>query len=233
MALRTRMSDMSLTRVSQTSKRRRKAPGCLGWGCLTVALVGVIAILLVGAGFYRMYDGIRNFTSDRPMKVPKAQLTAAQLANVNTRIEAFTKGAEAGKSRRLTLSMKELNVRINAWRPLRLRGVRLYVERIENGHLVALVSMPFDAIPVASQVPGLRGRYVNGRARFAVSVNQGVLVVKLLGFEANRKRLPDEVLVEIGKENLAGVIVEDPGLRILVSKLKSIAFADGQVIVES
>ena len=68
------------------AKQRR---GCLFYGCLAGSALLVAVLTTAFLGLWHFKRALNEFTDTRPMPAPVAQVSAAQVEEVQQRIEAF------------------------------------------------------------------------------------------------------------------------------------------------
>lgn len=128
--------------------------------------------------------------------------------------------ADAGP-RELVLTAEEINALIAAEESL--RG-RVFVT-IEDGELKGDVSIPTDMIP------GGGGRFLNASATFDVSMEDGVLIVRMTAAEVNGEPLPRQVMDELSKQNLARDVYDDPDIARALRQFESVRVEDDKVVL--
>lgn len=205
-----------------TGKRR----GCFFYGCLTVLVL--IVVTGVGAYFFIQWLSglIEQYTSEEPLKLPVVAVSAADLEKLEDRWETFERGMEANEAvEPLELTAKEINTLIQndpEWKDL--KG-RLYVEIDEQDRVHGQVSIPLGDLDVGR----LKGRYLNGSATLNVSMESGVLVVKVTSVEVKGESLPDAVLEGLLDRNLARGLYDDPKAAKVLRRLDKVEVKDGKV----
>jgi hypothetical protein len=209
---------------------QRKPRGCLFYGCLTVAILALIAVLLVGAGAYFGYRAVEEFVQeyaeDAPKPVPVVELPAEEVEAVQERIKKFRDALSAGKpTEPLVLTAAEINSLI-AEVPV-LEG-RLAVD-FAGDKVRGQVSLPLDALGFPANVL-FPGKYLNGNAEFRVGIEDGELVVRLESLEVKGKRVPDTFVATLRTENLARE-ANTPANAPHVAKIKSIEIKDDKLII--
>ncbi len=98
---------------------------------------------------------------------------------------------------------------------------------IDGDTLKGQVSLPLDKIGL----PGLKGRYFNGKATFHASLRDGVLVVTAESGEVNGRPLSEQFLAGIRGKNLAEDATKNPDNAALLAKLESVQVKDGKIII--
>jgi hypothetical protein len=126
------------------------------------------------------------------------------------------------RPRQLALSAADLNTLIA--RNPQLKN-KLFV-KIEDGVVSGDISLPLDDF-----LPGGKGRFFNGSGSFAVTLDNGVLSVKLVDAMVNGQPIPAAILSEFRKQNLASEFQRDAKISRTIRKFDSIQVADDRVIL--
>ena len=209
----------------------RKQRGCFFYGCLTLIVVFLLGTIVVGGVSYYLYQTYKGFvaayTDDKPRELPKVQATPEQQKQVDGRVQAFNEKTAAGEPvEPLVLTADDVNALI-ALRP-ELRN-RVYVT-IDGDKVTGEVSVPLDELELPL-LPGLEGRYLNGKATIKVALINDQLVVTLDGLEVRGQAVPEEVMKQLRTKNLAEQFNQDPKTREALSKYESIRVEDGKIII--
>ncbi|WP_146454646.1 hypothetical protein [Rubripirellula tenax] len=123
--------------------------------------------------------------------------------------------------RELVLTADDINALINGEE--KLRG-KLLVS-IDEGMIKGEIS-----IPVESFLPASKGRFLNGSGTFDVSLEDGVLIVRLVTAEVKGEPLPDVFMDAMKKENLAKDIYKDEKNAKTIRRFESIRVEDDKII---
>ena len=228
--------------------------GCILWGCLGVAVFSIFGMLLAGFFTYRFLTGqVEKYTDLEAAEIPVVEYDDEALEKLNQRLEQFqtqVRGPDAEDSKsdadsgdteesgasdeavestlpsepiqELRLSAEEINALIGANE--QLKG-KVYV-RIEDGQLSGQVSIPTDMIP------GGKGRFFNADADFSVSMENGVLVVRLTGARVKGEPIPDEVMEGFSQQNLAKDAYNDAENAELLRKIESIQVVEDSILLK-
>lgn len=241
--------------------QKKQGWGCWVWGCLGVIVFMLIAIVGLGfAGYFFWTAQVEKYTDIQPAELPVVEMEEKELEVLENRIESFTnqvrppaESAEESETaaaepesepepadesiaapgeptaeaetespvRELVLTAHEINALI-ASKP-DLRG-RVFVE-INDGVVSGQVSFPTDVIPGAS------GRYFNADAEFDVSMQDGILVVRLTDAKVKGERIPQQLLDGFANENLAKDLYSDPENAEMLRKFESIEVVDDSIVL--
>ncbi len=197
--------------------------GCLLGGCLGTMLFGLLVIGLMGWGAYSFVQGqIAKYTSDAPVELPTVDIGQEEIDEVKARLENFQKQFESGdEPQEFVITEKEINALLAGNSDL--KG-RVYVQ-IKDGNLKADVSIPLD------QIPGGKGRYFNGSATLHVELQNGVLVANVVDAEANGSPIPDDVMAEFRKQNLATEMYKDVETAKALKRCESLVVESDRIVL--
>ncbi len=221
------MNDLPPALSAAPPKKR----GCWFYGCLTLAIVGVLGGV---AGFFtvrwamslpaRLVD---EFTDSSPMQIETVTLPAEEMKSLEDRVAAFLSAMDSKKeSLELVLTARELNAMIAENKDT--RG-KLFV-MVDGDRIQGRVSVPLkdDLGPFK-----VKGRYLNGTAAFKVALAGGFLNVALDQMEVKGKPLPAPVMKELRKKNLAEDAQRDPKNAEQIERFESVQIRDGTVILRN
>jgi hypothetical protein len=210
-----------------TPPRKR---GCLFYGCLTLVIVGLLG--LVGAYVaYRatirfVNNAVETYTADAPVPIDTVSYPPEKLQALEARIASFEKTLRDGSAQEeLVLVADDLNALIA--RTKELRG-RLLVQ-IDGDKVKGRVSWPLRDWWKLK----LNGRYLNGDAVFKVNLADGRLAVTVDDVQVSGKSLPDVILKELKKENLAKKLETEPQAREAIARFESVTVRDGMVVLKN
>lgn len=223
------MLDKTVTEVDNqpTQVPPKEGKGCLFWGCTTAAVLAVIVAVVAGIGAYRLASYVKGFTSETPAEIPIYQPGAGEYEAVKAKIEAFKTAVENGTSGvELVLTGNDINAMISSEKDLEKVKGSVYVNIVDD-NISLEISFPLD------EVPGFSGRYLNGSAGITVSMEPGILEVKLDHLEVNGELVPDEIMTALQSENLAKGLYNNPEMAELIKKVQDLRVEDGKLILIS
>lgn len=204
--------------------KKRSTCGCFLMGCLGT----VVACLIVGAiggyfGYQYYKTQLAKYTSDTPRELPTANITQEEIASAEAKLEEFERQFEAGNDpQELVLTVDEINA-ILAKEP-DMKG-KVYIS-IVDGNPKAEVSVPIDFLP------GGQGRYFNGSATLEIELENGVLIAHLVSAEANGNQIPDWVLQEMKRENLARDLYKDEEVAKTLRRFEELTIEPDRIILK-
>lgn len=197
--------------------------GCLIGGCLTALLLMLVSLGAIGFFSYRYFQQqVAQYTSQQPRLLPVVEVSPEKLQQLEIEVKQFQEMVEKGDTPEpLVLSSDDLNALLSQQEAL--RG-RVFVT-IEDGLIQADVSFPTDAIP------GAQGRFFNGSVGVDASLENGVLIVTLENAEVNGQDVPETIMSQLRKENLAKEAYKDPEVAKTLSKFKSLVIEGDKLIL--
>jgi hypothetical protein len=221
--------------------------GCWIWGCLGVVVFMLIAIIGIGFGaYYFVTNQVANYTDTAPADVPVVELPPEELEALEARIESFTsevRGTDKTASettpdgetdgtaestgpatepvKELVLTANDINALIAS--NAELKG-KLFVE-IEEGRVRGKASFPADAFP------GGKGRFFNADAEFSVSMQDGLIMIRLTDASVKGERLPEQLLDGFSRENLAKEMYANPENAEMLRKFDRIEVVDDTIVL--
>jgi hypothetical protein len=207
-----------------------KPKGCFFYGCLSLAILGLVMALFLAVGFYfakrTVNTMVTTYTDAAPVQLENAAYSRAQMEILQKRIGGFRQALDKGEGNlELVLTAEDLNALI-AENP-DLKG-RVLVS-IDDDQVKGDVSIPLkDFGPVK-----LQGRHLNGSATFRVQLVNGILDVRLDQVKVKDKPLPTFILSELKKHNLAQEAQTSPEFSEVVERLDSLEVTGGKVIITS
>lgn len=206
----------------------RKRRGCLFYGCLT-SLILFLVICLMGVLAVRwIRNQISGFTDNAPMTLPKVEMAETEYKALDQRVKTFGDALEQGKSTEpLVLTERELNALLAGKPNMKTLADKVYVSLNDN-QVRGQISIPLGGLGWLA-----KGRYLNGEATFHVALQNGVLIVTAEEVKVQGKALPETLMKEVRKENLAKDAYRDAESAAAIGKLESIEVQNGRAIIKA
>lgn len=205
-----------------------KRRGCFFYGCLTSIVLLLLAGLLVFLGVRFVRNKINAYTDAQPLKMPKVEMTDAEFQILQQRMKSFADALEQGKVLEpLTLNERDLNALITLSANTKELADKVHVS-LNGTEVKGLVSIPLSGLGWLG-----RGRYLNGDATFKVSLKNGVLIVTAQEIRVKGLPIPESVMSQLRRENLAKDAYKDPQHAEAIRKFESIQVEDSQVTVKA
>jgi len=206
-----------------------KQRGCFFYGCLSLAVLGLLFIVLGVVGYFVVKSTvarwINDYTEPTPMLVEKVEYPPAKLDALRGQLTAFMEALDKGTNQvELVLTADDLNALISQEKEL--QG-KLFV-RVDD-RIKGELSLPLQDIGPLK----LKGRYLNGAVIFKVALANGALDVRLDDVTVKGKPLPGMLLSEFKKQNYAQEFQNDPQTATNLAKFDSIQITNGAVILRN
>jgi hypothetical protein len=207
--------------------------GCFFYGCIIASILAVLFVILMGVityfGFRFLNQFVDQYTSTTPQQLPKVDMPAEKRQALNDRVEAFKKAVETETpTEPLVLTSDDLNALIEEDEDLKGK----FFLKIEGDEIKGQVSIPLDPLAKGPFRAMFEGRYLNGKAAFKASLQNGVLMVTLDSIEVNGKTPPDELMTQVRQENFAKNAYNNPKNAETIRKLESLEVKDGKIILK-
>jgi hypothetical protein len=206
------------------------APAAKQRGCLFRALVGLailVALVVVGGylGYrYAVHRVVAVYTEPAPLDLGEPGVSPAELGELHGRLASF---AQALRNKRptapLVLTAQELTALVAGSPDFQRLGGRARFS-IGGGEIEADLSLPLDRF-------GHPGRWFNGSASFAVTLENGVLIATLRSASVRGQAVPGWIVEQLGQRNLAKNLYENPQTAAVIARLESIEVGEGRVTI--
>lgn len=208
----------------------RKGHGCWFYGCLSFAVILLVAVLVAVFGTrYYVRRTIMRYSDTAPASLPKIEASASQIKSIHDKVEEFTKAIENGRpAGELELDETAINLLIANTPDLQQLANKVYVA-IEDDQIKAKISWPLDQFPLMS----MPGRYLNGSATLKVSLKDGVPMLLLDSVELKGEKLPEHIMSGLRMQNLAQDFSNNPQTAKILHKLEKIEASDGKIIIRA
>jgi hypothetical protein len=210
---------------SPPAQKRRQ--GCLLSGCFVLVVLFLLSLIGLLLG-YRMF--LHMFTAKAPAHFPPPALTEPQRQAVHSRITAFRDAVRSAQpTPPLTLNADEINAALFTEPELQPYTNVIHIDRIDQQGIVAGVSVPIKKLPL--RLPLANDRFINGTARFTLSLTNGTLKIKAQDLSVNGRPFPDRFMGKIRTWNLAADINNNPRSSPGLNRLQSVEIKDGTLVI--
>ncbi len=156
--------SVTITPPPPPTPAKKRGFGCLGCGCLILALLALLLAGLVGGICYVAYTSASGLTSATPATASSYDGGDPMYQSARQKIADFDHDLKNHHAATIRLSADELNTLIARNPDLAKRGIHLYVT-LNNNEAQMQWACPTSVLPV----PLFAGRYFNGSTDFRVS----------------------------------------------------------------
>ncbi len=230
---------MSISTTPLPVPPKKSGLGCLGCGCLVLALVVLLFAALVAGGCYLGYQKVVSLTSPTAAAVPAFNGSDELYQTAKQKVADFNHDVKNHQAATIRLSADEINVLITRNPDAGKVNLHAFVSLTNNEGRVQ-ASLPTDTLSQGL----LKGRYFNLDASFGVDFDPRTKSVNLF-FHA--LQFGNEVLMGPNSGNEASIrsftpsfnqsfnnaIRNDPDGAALLDQAKSIEIKDGELVIET
>lgn len=213
----------------------RQGKSCWFYGCVVVAVAGLLGLgvaIFSGWWLYKKADAmVADFTSETGEKLPTVVYTDAEIEELEERVDTFTESlTNKSPSMRLELTGDDINALVTARGEFPDGNPPVHVQ-IEGDEVRAQLSVPLDIIADKTGLELVRGRFLNGVGALKISIVNGNIKAYLQDLEVNGKQVPDDLMKQIRKENMARDVQLSPKEREVLQRFERIEIKDGRLII--
>jgi hypothetical protein len=203
--------------------------GCLFCGVVTALVMFLFVLAGALIALHAAKRMLNEFTETKPMPLPAVELSPSDMAKLKDRIAAFQNAVrDSLPTPPQSLTADELNALLATEPQLESFRGHLHLT-IEGDRLGGLVSLPLEQ----AGLPMFKGRFLNGTATFALTLQNGTLWLSVANFVVKGKPLPAVYLDKIRAQNLAVGVNNDPRASHALGFLQSIRVSDGKLLLEA
>jgi hypothetical protein len=200
-----------------------KKRGCLFWAVVTGFVLAVVAgAASYGAYRYAKHRIVAVYTAPAPIDFTQAPLSPAELGDLDGRLAAFVHALRnKNPVEPLVITGEELTALVARIPDFQKLGGRARFS-IADGEVQSDLSVPLERM-------GFPGRWFNGSAAFGVTLENGVLIVRLRSASVKDEPIPGWIVRSLGGRNLAKDLYERPEIAGLIARLESIDLSNGRI----
>lgn len=196
----------------------KKGRGCFFYGCVTLIVVFIVVFVAALIGGRLLYNKALAGTDSRPQAIEPMKLSDSEgdrLVNSVADYKKLIAGGQSAPPLELSSDQLEYLVRNNP----DAAHIRDFAHiTITNDELQAQLSLPLD------QIPGFKGRFLNGQARFGLNVRDGTIHVTMKSMEVKGKPLPDNIMQGFRQP----IVIDDPAL---AKNIESVEIKNGKMVI--
>lgn len=170
---------------------------------------------------------LEKYTDTKPLPLPTVTMPQAEYDQLERHVDNFRDDLRAGRqAQTLELSSDQINALIAHDPDFKGLKDKVFVS-VEGQQLKAQISLPMQELGL----PRLKGRYLNGKGTFSLSLHNGILDVRAEELEVKGKPVPPTYMDAIRRQNLAAGANDNPRASVGLNQLQSIEFRDGKLIL--
>jgi hypothetical protein len=250
---------MSISTTPLQVPPKKRGLGCLGCGCLVLALLVILFLALVAGGGYLGYTKIVSLTSTKPAAVPSFEGSDDLYRAAKQKLADFDHDLKNHQAATIQLSADEINALIARDPDVIKNHIHLFVTLANNEGRVQ-TSLPTDAVSHGI----IKGRYFNLDASFGLGFDTQTKSVNLIphalqfgdkdlsgGNADNGAALPlaatfgerwitardnaaaMQSLSPAFNQSFNNAIRQNPDAAALLDQAKSIEIKDGELVIET
>jgi hypothetical protein len=219
--------------------QKKRGLGCLGCGCLVLALLAILLVGVVGGVFYMSYKTVLGLTSTTPAAVPTFNGSDDLYLAAKQKLADFDHDVKNHQAATIQLSADEINTLIARSPNVIKDNIHAFVT-LTNNEARLQVSRPTDALSHRM----MSGRYLNFDTSFEVNFDPQTKSVNLT---FHTLQFGDKVLIGPNAENAASMrsltpaanqlfnnlIRNNPDGAALLDEAKSMEIKDGVLVIET
>jgi len=207
----------------------KSGKSCLYIGCLSIIIILLIILVIVGYYVNKIRNLAFEYTSPTAIKLQTVQWEENNKDDIEDKFDKFTDLIEKDMPAKINLTAKEINILLASNKDLEILKDKIVIA-IDDNNISGEICIPITELP--GWIPFPNGRFLTGKAEFAISATNGGLVVNLDSLEVAGEELPKEVSDWLKSENLAKKLYEDPKNLEWLKKLENIIIENNQLIIE-
>ncbi len=219
-------------RLNQAPKQGKS---CWFYGCIVAAVAGLLGLgvmLFSGWWLFKKADAmVAEYTSETGEKLPTVVYTDTEIEELEDRIDSFSESlTNQEPALRLELTDDDINALVAARGEFPDGQPPVHIQ-IEGDEVRAQLSVPLDIIAEKTGLELVRGRFLNGEGAMKISIVNGRIEAYLQDLEVNGKQVPEDLMKQVRKENMARDTRLSPKEREALERFERIEIKDGKLII--
>jgi hypothetical protein len=224
---------MSVSTPPPPAPKKKSGLGCLGCGCLVLALLAILFVALVGGGGYMVYQKVLNLTSPTAATIPSFNGTDDVYNAAKQKVSAFQYDVANHQPATIQLSADEINTLITR-NPDLIQQQARYFFTLTNDQAEVQGSIPTDTFTAGL----FKGRYFNFDTTFGLGFNSDSKNIDLMlhHLQIGDQTTPQNLLPTVQAELAPLLNMEmqkNEMTKNLLLQAKSIQVKDGQLVIET
>jgi hypothetical protein len=224
---------MSISTTPPPAPPKKKGLGCLGVGCIILAVLGLLFLAVVAGGCYMGYQKVVSLTSTTATDIPSFHGSDDVYNAAQQKITAFGHDVANHQAATIQLSADEINTLIARNPEMIRQQARLFVS-LANDQVQVQGSIPTDTFVQSI----LKDRYVNFDTTFGLGFNSDTKSIELSlhHLQIGDQPTPENLLPTMQAEFtplLSAELQKYPPANDLLQQAKSIEVKDGELVIET
>jgi hypothetical protein len=224
---------MSISTTPLPAPPKKRGIGCLGCGCLVLALLVILFAGLMTGGFYMGYKKIAGLTSTTPAAIPSFDGGDDVYNAAEEKIRAFGHDVENHQAATIQLSADELNTLIARNPAFIQQKAQLFVTLTDDQARIQ------GSIPTNALIQGIfTGRCLNFDTTFGLGFDSDTksLEVTLHHLQISDQTMPQNLLPTMQAEFapfLNAALQKNPETKNFLDQAKSVGITNGELVLET
>jgi len=159
------------------------------------------------------------------LRISQFSITDAEREKSRAKREILAKAIDSDIAAEVVLTAADVNAWLQAESADNLKGA--VVLDIREDRLSAQFSIPLR------EIPGFKGRYLNGSATLRAEVTNGVLEVYAADASFKGEPVPEWFMRDLRQKNLADRVYENPNVRDTLKHIDALEITGGRVVIRT
>lgn len=207
--------------VPEASKTGCRKFGC--GGCLVILLAFWAAAAVV---VYIGYKSFLPYTALEPVDAPIYDAMEDETEQAREKLDRIRAALENETADTVIFTDTDLNALVARDTEFATAKGRVFF-KLEEYDMLLDFSVPLD------EFPGFSGRWLNGKTRLKLFMQNDRIVVQTVELHLNGEDVPPELMDQIKDENLASSAARDPAWREIEKHLKTVAIEDTHLKIQT